>query len=297
MSFQIETAWVNQYNSNIELQYQQMTSRLQNTVRVETQNAEFEYYDRIGPTTAQKKTSRHADTPITSTVHDRRQCGLSDYEWADFIDEQDRIRMIADPASSYVQNAIAAMNRAKDVEIITAFNAIAKSGKAGATSTSFPSSSQVAVGYVDPGASAGNTNMTIAKLRRVKYLLMSTEAVMDGEPVTAVVSASQIESLLRTTEITNNQYNEVKALYEGKISHFMGFDFVQTELLAVASNIRKCYFYPKSGVILGMGSDLQVDVGIRRDKSLAVQCYVKGTFGAVRTWEAKVIEVACDETK
>lgn len=297
MSFQIETAWVNQYRSNIEIQYQQMGSRLRSTVRTESQTGEFDYFDRIGPTAAVKKTSRHADTPLVDVTHDRRQVGLNDYEWAALIDEQDKIRMIADPTSAYVQNAIMAMGRAQDSEIITAFNATAKSGKAGATSVSYPSSSQVAVDFQDPGVTAVNSNLTIAKLRRVKYLLMSTEAVQDGEKVTAAVSASQIESLLRTTEITNSQYNEVKALYEGKISHFMGFDFVQTELLAVASNIRKCYFYPQSGMILSMGQDIVVDVGVRRDKSLAVQCYVKMSIGATRTWEAKVVEVACDETK
>ncbi len=295
MSFQIETAWVNQFRSNIEVQFQQMGSRLRPTVRVETQNSEFEFFDRVTPTAAVKRTTRHSDTPIISTGHDRRRNGLDDYEWGDMIDDQDKVRLIADPTSAYVQNAVAALGRSMDSAVITGFNATAYTGKTGATAVTYPAASQVAVNYVESGAAA-NSNLTIGKLRRTRFLLTSAEAIADNELVTFVYTASQEQSLLRTTEVTNADYNAVKALVDGKVDTFMGFKFVRTELLGKTGNDRRCYAYPKSGMLLGVGSDITVRVGERADKSFNVQLYAKATFGSTRMWEEKVIEIACDET-
>lgn len=295
MSTQIDKALVQNYRSNIEVQFQQKGSRLRNTVRVETQNAEFDFYDRIGPVEAQKVTTRHGDTPLNETPHDRRRIALEDYDWADLIDKKDKLRMLADPTSSYTQNAVYALGRAQDRAIIAAATGTAYTGKTGATSVTFPSASEVAVNYVESG-SAANSNLTIGKLRRVRFLLESKEVIEDGEMVTAVVSASQIQSLLRTTEVTSADYNTVKALVAGTVDTFMGFRFVRTELLVVASNIRDCLFYPMSGITMAMAQDITVEVDRLPGKRYSVQVYVCGSFGASRMWEEKVIRAKCDET-
>jgi hypothetical protein len=75
MSFQIDTALVQSYKRNIEIKFQQRVSRLRPFVRVESQNAEFDFYDRIGPTDAAEVLTRHGDTPLMSTPHDRRRVG------------------------------------------------------------------------------------------------------------------------------------------------------------------------------------------------------------------------------
>ena len=79
MSTQITTAFVNQYRANVEHLLQQKGSKLRPFVRVESQNSEFEYYDRIGSVDAVEVTSRHSDTPLISTPHDRRQISLRDF--------------------------------------------------------------------------------------------------------------------------------------------------------------------------------------------------------------------------
>ena len=105
MSIQIDKAFVQQYRSNIEIGLQQRGSKLAGLVRNETQNSEYEYFDKINATEAQKVMGRHQDTPLISTPHDRRRVGLSDYDWADLIDKKDKIRLVIDPTSAYVTNA------------------------------------------------------------------------------------------------------------------------------------------------------------------------------------------------
>lgn len=296
MSFQIDAALVNGYRANVEIQFQQKGSRLRRTVRNESQNVEFDFYDRIGPTDAVEITSRHSDTPLISTPHDRRRNATRDFDWADMIDRPDKLRMLQDPTSSYVMNAAYALGRKMDDVIIAAATGTAYTGKTGATAVTFPAASEIAVNYVESGAAA-NSNLTIGKLRRARYLLSHAEAVDDGEPLYAVISASQVQSLLRTTEVTSQDYNTVKALVNGEIDTFMGFEFVRTERLAVTSNIRECLFYGRQGILLGVADDIKTDIGPRRDKRNSVQVYVSASFGATRMWEEKVLRVKCDETK
>lgn len=297
MSFQVDTALVQAYRANIDIKFQQMGSRLRSHVRNESQKAEFEYYDRIGPVDAVEVTSRHADTPLISTPHDRRRVGLRDFDWADLIDDKDKIRMLADPTSSYVTNAVMALGRAQDDVIIQAAFGTAYTGKTGSTSTTFPSASEVAVDYVESGTAA-NSNLTVGKLRRVRYLLDKSEATTEGQyDLCIVVDPSQVQSLLRTTEVTSADYNTVKALVNGEIDTWMGFKFVKSNRLTVVSNVRQVIAFERQGLLLATGMEIKVDVGPRRDKRNSVQVYVCGSFGSTRMWEEKVLRVKCDETK
>ena len=295
MSFQVDTALVQTYKSNIEVQFQQRGSRLRPHCREESQNAEFDFYDRIGPTDAIEVTNRHGDTPLVSTPHDRRRVALRDFDWADLIDKKDRLRMLADPQSAYTLNAVYALGRKMDDVIIEASVGTAYTGKTGSTTVTFPAGQEVAVNYVESGTAA-NSNLTIAKLRKVRTILGVAEADMDGEPLVAVVSPLQIQALLRTTEVTSSDYNTVKALVSGEVNTFMGFTFVRSNRLTVASNIRDCLFWAKQGMLLAVAQDIMVDIGPRRDKRNSIQIYVSASFGSSRMWEEKVIRVKCDET-
>lgn len=296
MSWDIDKALVQTYKRNIDVKFQQMGSRLRPYVRVEVQNSEFDFFDRIGPVDAVEVTTRHGDTPLIQTPHDRRRVALRDFDWADLIDRKDKLRMLADPTSPYTLNAVYSLGRKMDDIIIEAAFGTAYTGKTGATAVTFPAASLVAVNYVESGTAA-NSNLTIGKLRRIRYLLDKQEAANEGESDLVIcVDPSQVQSLLRTTEVTSSDYNTVKALVAGQIDTYMGFKFIKSNRLPVASNIRGALAWEKQGLLLSVASEVMVDVGPRRDKRNSVQVYVCGSFGSVRMWEEKVIRVNCDET-
>ena len=91
MSNQITTAFVQQYSSNVQMLAQQMGSRLREAVDVESVTGKNSYFDQVGVTAAQVRTSRHASTPQIDTPHSRRRVCLADYEWADLIDDADKV--------------------------------------------------------------------------------------------------------------------------------------------------------------------------------------------------------------
>ena len=294
MSTQITTAFVQQYRANVEHLLQQKGSRLRPYVRVETQNAEFDFYDRIGATSAQEVTGRHQDTPLVNVPHDRRRVSLRDFDWAELIDRPDRIRLLIDPTSPYSQNASYALGRKMDEIILEAmFNSVS-TGKTGSSTVTFPAGQQIAVNFVESG-SAANSGLTIGKLRKDKQMLDASETD-PADPRYIVVTAKQVTDLLQTTEITSADFNSVKALVQGDVNTFMGFEFVRTELVNTdASSHRRVPCFTKSGMLLAVGQDVNVDIGPRRDKRNSTQVYCSASFGSVRMNEEKVIEIKCAE--
>lgn len=289
MSFQVTTAFVQQYSTNVQLLLQQRGSRLRDCVTVGSYTGKAaKAVEQIGEVTAQARISRHADTPLISTPHDARWVHPTDYEWADMIDDQDKLRMLIDPTSPYAMNGAYALGRAMDSLIITAALGTALTGENGSTSTPFDTSNQqIAVG------AAG---LTVAKLRTAKKKLMANEVDVENDPLYCAVTAVQLDNLLGTTEVTSSDYNTVKALVSGSVDTFMGFKFIHTELLGLdGSGDRRCIAWAKSGMHLGIWNDITTKISERADKSYATQVYVKGTFGATRVEEGKVVEIICDE--
>ena len=291
MSSEVSTAFVQQYTTNVGLLLQQRGSKLRDAVTMGSYTGKAaKAVEQIGSVTAQSRTTRHGDTPLISTPHDARWVYPTDYEWADLIDDQDKLRMLIDPSSPYAINGAYALGRAMDNLIITSALSASKTGENGTTSTAFDTSNQqVTVG----GTPAG---LTVAKLRETKKILLSNEVDIEMDPLFIAVSAKQLDDLLGTTEVTSSDYNTVKALAQGAIDTFMGFKFIHTELLGVdSSSYRRVIAWAQSGLHLGLWNDINTRISERADKSYSNQIYVKGTFGATRTEEGKVVEILCNE--
>jgi len=288
MSFEVNTAFVQQYSTNVGLLLQQRGSKLRECVTMGSYTGKAaKAVEQIGSVTAQKRTSRHSDTPLISTPHDARWVFPTDYEWADLIDDADKLRMLIDPTSPYAQNGAYALGRAMDTDIIDAALGTSKTGENGTTSTAFASAQQIA---------AGAAGLTVAKLREAKKILLANEVDVENDPLYIAVTAKQLDDMLGTTQVTSADYNTVKALVQGQVDTFMGFKFVQTELLGVdSSSDRRVIAWAKSGVHCGIWNDISGKVTERADKSYSNQVYVKGTFGATRTEEGKVVEILCSE--
>jgi len=286
MSSQITTAFVQQYSQNVQLLSQQKGSLLRDKVDVESIVGKNAFFDQVGVATAVKRTSRHADTPQMDTPHARRRCSLVDYEYADLIDEQDKVRMLIDPTSSYAQAAAFAMGRAMDDEIISAATGTAFTGETGSTSTTLPVGQQI--------TEAGTDGLTIAKLREAKKIL-DLNSVDPSIPRYIIVSPKQIDDLLGTTSVTSSDFNTVKALVQGEVNAFMGFNFIVSNRLSIASSKRKCIAYAMDGIKLALGKDVMSRIEERADKGYATQVYYCMSIGATRMEEEKVVSIEAHE--
>ena len=290
MSSNITTSFVEQYSSNVNLLSQQMGSKLRASVDEESVVGKSAFFEQIDSTAAVLRTSRHGDTPQIDTPHSRRRVSLADYEWGDLIDDADKIRALVDPTSAYARNAAAAMNRAMDDVIITAMNASASTGVAGATSTALPSSQKTATSNQSDG-------LTIAKLLAAKKILDNND-IDPSRKRFIVCGPQQISDLLGTTSVTSADFNTVRALSTGEVNSFLGFEFIMsTRLNFDASNTddRLVFAYTEDAIKLAIGSDIKANISERADKSYSTQVYYAMSLGATRMEEKAVVQIPCHE--
>jgi hypothetical protein len=288
----ISTAFVKQFGSNLDFLVQQKGSMLRNAVRIETVTGEEAYFDQLASTAAIKKTVRNSDTPLIKSDHRRRRVTMYDYEWADLIDKEDKLKMLIDPQSDYSINAAWALGRSIDDAIIECFSNTAYSGKAGATAQNFPAANIV---------SGGATRLTLQKLLDAKKILDNADVDPNEEKFIAV-TGTQLADLLNISEIKDADYNTVKALVRGEVDTFLGFKFIICNrvtfpygLTSVAANFRSIPVWARSGVTLALGKDIQTRITERSDKSYATQVYAAMSIGATRMEEAKVVQILVTE--
>ena len=211
---------------------------------------------------------------------------MSDYEWADLIDQQDRVRTLIDPTSSYALAAAYAMGRSMDDEIIAAVSGNAFGGETGSTTIALPSGQKI--------TESGTAGLTIAKLRSAKEI-MDAGSVDPSLPRTIVVSPKQITDLLGTTEVTSSDFNTVKALANGEISSFLGFNFIVSNRLTSSSSKRLCLAFTNDAIKLALGKDVMTRIDERSDKGYSTQVYVCMTMGATRLEDEKVVTIQAHE--
>lgn len=313
MSFQITTAFVQSYKTNIIMLAQQKGSRFRASVRNETQKSKADFYDRIGVVDAQEITNRHGDTPITSTPHSRRMVTLIDADFGDLIDELDRVRLLINPDDSYVKAAVNAMNRKTDDQIISAALGNAFGGETGTTSIALPNTQKLAC---FDGTTTTGVRFNIDILRAALQKFEGNEVDDDMAKFIAYTS-KQKQDLLATTEIGSVDFNSVKALVGGTVDMFMGFKFIRSERLpraaaATTYNVttgvvgsgtgtlpaatsRRCFAWAEDGLVLATGADIMVRLSERDDKRFSTQVYVRQSVGSTRLEEEKVVEILCLE--
>ena len=285
MSTQITTAFVEQYKSNVFHLAQQKGSRLRGAVKSETVTGTSHYFERIGATAAQVRTTRHSNTPQIDTPHSRRKVTLADYDWADLIDQEDKVRMLISPQSEYAKAGAYAMGRAMDDAIIAAASGNAFGGVAGATTIALPASQQIAVGA---------SSLSVAKLISAKEILDASDVDPDEQKY-LVCSAKEITALLGEEKITSADYNSVKALVAGQVDTFMGFKFIRTERIAQdGAGDNLALAFTQSAIGLALGKDISTRISERDDKNYATQVFLSMTIGATRVEDEKVVEIACN---
>ena len=283
-----------QFDSNWKHLVQQKNSRLKEYVTIDSIEGKEKSYNQIDATSMTQITDRSKDTRISDQAMAKRWIRPTQYDCAKLVDEWDEqlLGEVVLPTSPIIQSHAQAYARTCDSIIIGALGGTAYTGTTGTTATVLPAGQKIAVNYVESGTAA-NSGLTIAKLRAAKFLFDSNEIDEEEERI-MVVSAKQLQDLLRTIEVTSQDYNSVRALVDGALNTFMGFKFRRSQLLGKVSTVRSCYAYVKSGVILAERG-LKTHMDVRTDLSHSLQIRSVASLAAVRMEEKKVVEIACDE--
>lgn len=298
MLTQLPEHYQTDFSDNWEFLVQQEDSRLESSVTKVTVKGKERTFDQLGKSKMRLITTRNGKTVPSDTPMAKRWLRPKGYDEVTYIDEFDKVALgeLPTPQSEHVKAHAMAAKRTMDEVIIAALEGTAYIGEDGTTAVDVPTSQKVAVDYVQSGVAA-NSGLTLAKMARAKFILDHNEVPQDGRYF--AVTAKQINDLLvNVIEIKSSDYNEVKALVDGKINRFLGFEFRMTELLTlvVATDVRTCIAYHRDGIALGIGQAEQAKIDIRPDLNHTVQIRTVMMIGATRKEEERVVLVYCDES-
>ncbi len=305
MSLEIPIAFVDQFKANILMLSQQKPSLLRGICRPESITGDTMYVERIGPKDAIPRGARHGETPVSDAAHTRRKLSMADYVVpADLIDTDDRLKMLIDPQSVYVQNQVFSLNRAIDDVIITAIFGAAYGGHAGATTINMHDAGECRLvessGVICTAGSdfsdTTETALTIAKLLTCKQLLDDAN-IDDARQRYFITNPYNLNQLLNTTEVKSSDYNTVKALAQGQIDTFMGFKFLKTTRLPVDdtdTGATKCAAVCQDAIVLAVAEEPQVNVDRRPDLMNSTQVFSTLSIGATRVEGPAIVGITLD---
>jgi len=248
----------------------------------------------IGQARFNRREHRWDDTKLTELAHTQRWVYPFDNDFATMVDRVDKLRMIYDPTSPYVEAVRIGYNVLEDETIINQFFAVAFTGKLGATQEPFDTTNNV--------IAHGGTGLTIAKLRAARKKLKQFRIELTnmrsnkgrGEVPYIGVTAQAMDNLLSDTSVTSADFNTVKALVDGEVNTFMGFEFVHCEDLPLDPADVTTTFHPvwvRSGMHLGDWQNLMLQITPRPDKNNLPQIHGCCTLGTTRLHTKKVLQL------
>ena len=306
--------YAQQFGMGIELLPQQLGSKLAQYADVhDLGGSEVKWVDHIAAidetSEIKVKSGRNATTKQTGMEYSKRAIDAARYPVSTLTDNMDLVRSLNDPQNRITQVLGAAMGRKRDRIIVNALGGNVRKrtgngwGGYTTTSTALPSAQQIAVDYVESG-SATDSNLTIGKLRRIQTIFGNAD-VDTSMGLVYVGGHNQKQSLLRSTEVTSADYNAVRALVNGEVNTFLGFEFCwigngpnsSDQILPIDSNnVRTNYAFPVGGFAIGeYAAGRRVRVTERDDKQYSTQIFMDEDFGAARLVDEMVVQIKCDE--
>jgi len=251
----------------------------------------------IGPVEFIERDTPYSDTKLTELEHTSRWIAGKEYDVAVLIDRLDTLKMIYDPSSPYVERFRQAHERKRDEIIVDQFFATAKTGKDANVDAAFKTGNVV--------GSAG-TGFTLVKLRALRKLMKKRNLDLRSIKPLILVNSEAIDDLLGETSppaTASSDYNAVKALVDGEVSYFMGFQFVPFEdynakgipWYSTGSPTRQSPVWIPDGMHYGAWQELVITISNRPDKNNIKQIHGTFTAGAVRLEEDKVFAMVWDE--
>ena len=298
MSVNIPNHFVTQYTTNVAHLLQIKGGKMRGLVGEGAHVGESAVpVDQYGSVEMQEVVSRFGPMPRVDAATDRRWVYPTDYNLPQMVSTFDKLRLMVDPQGMLAQAAVSAAGRQIDNICFDAFYAGAKTGKAGGTTTAFDTTNHrvdAAVG------AAADTGLNVDKILQAVRLLEDNNVDTEFEQVCMAITPVQHENLKRQTQVINSDYftkgGKTVLSGDGRVSEFAGVKIVVSKLVPTNASYTLVPMWVKSGMHLGIWSDVSARVDPRPDiEGIPFQLATTMTMGATRLEEGRVIQIECTE--
>jgi hypothetical protein len=290
-----------EFARNIDLLLQQKDSRLSAFVDQGNHSGDkASPVDQIGKIEMQDVVSRFAPMGRVDSPLQRRWVLPISSDLPQLLDTFDALKLLTDPKSKYVENAVAAGMRRKDRHIISAFFADALIGVNAGSTEQFGTTLTTAGGQnvsVNTGGAA--SGMNVAKLKEGVRRLMEADVDIDAEPIYCGYTADEHDDLLNEIQVIGREFGNPVLSSNKKLQSWWVVNFVHTELFQTgtddaAGTSTMIPMWVKNGMHYGAWQSLVTDISQRKDlQGLPWQAYLMMTGGATRLEKERVIRIWC----
>ena len=282
MAVDIDQAFIEDFESRVHQKGQQEISRVRPYIRNRSGTGDIYNFEVLDPSPMAARSGLVA-TPVNGIVHSRRKAQVNTFEWGELVEQSDIVRIIIDPDSEYVKAASMAYGRQIDQSILA--NALDGTTLDGAGAS---------IGVLGAGQIVGDGTgaMSLDFLRSAKRKL--DEAEVMGNRCIALRS-NALEDLMKVTEVASSDYNTVKALVQGEINTFLGFEFKRTELTpgSAAANVVgiSAVCWVEDALAIAFSDDKFTRIGPDASARWSNRIYMETSFGNARVEDAGVVMI------
>jgi len=304
-------AFYKAYKAGYEHILQEMKDVYAGKTKVDVIEGENQAYDFVGSVELTEKANRFEDLPVTDMAHNRRWISPVWYRQAIYVDSEDDIALKLDPTSAYIQALAKGVIRKKNDVIYNSFKANVTGGKNVADSVTYsfhnaafsPASGggRTIVHDTTNSFAAGGTSTGLT----IEKLILAREALVTlkndpNEIFMLVCGPKQISDLFREAQIQSLDTSPIRALAEGKLMSYHGFEFIVDYNVTLGTDnavdgttdVYECYAYSKEGILFAQHESpiFNVDWDTRKQVyQLSARC----GMNAIRMDEDKVIKIEC----
>ena len=274
--------YISTFESIVRQLAQQEISRLRPYVTERGTGAENHNWERLGPTSAQQKTTRLQATPENDPTWSRRVSVAQTWDVGTSTEQEDPCQMLVDPNSNLAMSLGYSMRRAVDDQIILAATAAALDGTGG---TNALPAGQIVGDYSAP--------ISFDLITAVQEVFMGNDIDM-SIPKVAVIGPTQVRKLMQLTEQTSADYVHAQALQQlsstGIVPNWMGFTWVvSTRLIVPTTDQLDCLFFTRRAIGLHVAQDIRAKIAEDPSNSFAWRIYCNMVMGAVRVEDEQLV--------
>ncbi|MCK5165874.1 MAG: hypothetical protein KAQ66_01100 [Rhodospirillaceae bacterium] len=244
MSTSVEQSFIRHFEAEVHLQYQQMGSKLRNTVRTkDSVVGSSTTFQKVGKGTASTK-ARHGKVPVMNVDHTPVEVNLYDYYAGDWVDQLDELKTNINEQQVVARAGAYALGRKTDELIISEMD----------KSTNY--------------AGSGVDGLTKDKVLSAFEMLGEADVPDDGDRF-AIVGWKQWSDLLGIAEFANADYvGQDELPWKGtQAKRWLGALWIPHSGLTAAASVRYCYWYHKSAVSHAIGSEVKSDITWHGDRA------------------------------
>ena len=252
MSIELSNAFVTLFDAEVKQAYQgkaQLVGAVRQRRGVEGSTVKF---PKVGRGVATPRIGQTDVTPL-NVGFSNVTLTLEDWIAAEYSDIFSQQKVNFDERSELVQVLGNAIGRRQDQLVLAALAA---------------SGTSLAVGN-DVGGT--DTNMNVAKLRQAKGLMDKNNVPPMDRHI--IIHSNGLQSLLAETAVTSSDFNTVKALVNGELNTFLGFQFHvigdrnEGGLAIDGSLDRTCFAFHKDAIGYGEGIAPKTEINYVPEKT------------------------------